>query len=105
MAALQLRKRLRLNQADFARLVPISVRTLATLESGSPPTQAVQRRLIELKRMIDALTEVIKVESLGIWLQSPNAAFDGQKPIEVIDRGESDRLWSMIYFLRSGVAS
>jgi hypothetical protein len=27
------------------------------------------------------------------------------KPLEVIDRGEGDRIWSMIYFLRSGVPS
>lgn len=49
--------------------------------------------------------EVIDPDFLGRWLQTPNDAFDGLKPLEVIDRGESDRIWSMIYFLRSGVAS
>jgi Protein of unknown function (DUF2384) len=78
---------------------------LASLESGSPPTDAVYRRLIELRRMTSALPEVMKKESLGKWLQTPNEAFDGLKPLEVIERGESDRLWSMIYFLRSGVPS
>ncbi len=100
-----LRKRLQLNQAVFARLLPVSVRTLATLESGSPPTDVVARRLIELRRLTGALAEVMKAESLGKWLQTPNEAFDGLKPLEVIDRGESDRLWAMIYFLRSGAPS
>lgn len=100
-----LRKRLQVNQAVFARLLPVSVRTLATLESGSPPTEVVARRLIELLRLTNALAEVMKKESLGKWLQTPNEAFDGLKPLEVMDRGESDRLWSMIYFLRSGVPS
>jgi len=100
-----LRKRLELNQAVFARLLPVSVRSLATLESGSPPTEVVVRRLIELRRLTNALIEVMKKESLGKWLQTPNEAFDGLKPLEVIDRGESDRIWSMIYFLRSGVPS
>ena len=100
-----LRKRLQLNQAIFARLLPVSVRSLATLESGSPPTDVVARRLIELRRLTNALTEVMKKESLGKWLQTPNEAFDGLKPIEVIERGESDRIWSTIYFLRSGVPS
>ena len=45
------------------------------------------------------------LESIGTWLQIPNEAFDGLKPLEVIDRGEIDRLWSMIYDLRSGVPS
>jgi DNA-binding transcriptional regulator YiaG len=98
-----LRKRLQLNQAVFARLLPVSVRSLATLESGAAPSEVVARRLNELRRLANALTEVIKPESLGKWLQAPNAAFDGLKPLEVIDRGESDRIWSMIYFLRSGV--
>ncbi len=100
-----LRKRLQLKQAEFARLVPVSVRSLATLEKGTPPTDVVARRLTELQRLTNALSEVIQQESLGIWLQTPNTAFDGLKPLEVIDRGESDRLWKMIYFLRSGVPS
>jgi DNA-binding transcriptional regulator YiaG len=102
---LELRHRLQLGQAIFARLLPVSVRTLATLESGSPPTDVVARRLTELKRLTEALAEVMKKESLGKWLQTPNEAFDGLKPIEVIDRGENDRIWSMIYFLRSGATS
>jgi DNA-binding transcriptional regulator YiaG len=102
---LELRHLLRLNQAVFARLLPVSVRSLATLESGAPPTDVVARRLVELKRLTEALAEVMKKESLGKWLQTPNEAFDGLKPIEVIDRGESDRIWSMIHSLRSGVAS
>lgn len=100
-----LRKRLQLKQAVFARLLPVSVRSLATLESGTAPTEAVGRRLTELQRLTNALTEVIKEESLGKWLQTPNDAFDGFKPLEIIDRGESDLIWSMIYFLRSGVPS
>lgn len=100
-----LRKRLQLNQPVFARLLPVSVRSLATLESGSPPTEVVARRLNELWRLTNALAEVMKKESLGKWLQSPNEAFDGLKPLEVIDRGESDRIWSMIYLLRSGGSS
>jgi DNA-binding transcriptional regulator YiaG len=100
-----LRQRLQLKQTEFARLLLVSVRSLATLESGTPPTEVVARRLIELQRLTKALSEVICKESLGTWLQTPNEAFDGLKPLEVIDRGESDRLWSMIYFLRSGVPS
>lgn len=101
----EMRQRLRMNQSVFARLLPVSVRSLATLESGTPPTDVVARRLVELKRLINSLSEVMMLESIGTWLQIPNEAFDGLKPLEVIDRGEIDRLWSMIYDLRSGVPS
>jgi hypothetical protein len=39
------------------------------------------------------------------WLDTPNDAFGGLKPVEVTERGEADRLWRMIYFLGSGTAS
>lgn len=101
----ELRRRMQMTQAEFARLLPVSIRSLATLESGIPPAEAVNRRLIELKRLHNGLSEVIKPDSIGHWLKAPNDAFGGLKPIEVIERGESDRIWAMIYFLRSGVSS
>ena len=103
--ASKLREKLGLTQPEFAVLLPVSIRTLATLEKGTPPTDSVSRRLIELERLTNALSEVISEKAIGRWLKTPNTAFDGLKPLEVIDRGESDRLWEMIYFLRSGVAS
>jgi hypothetical protein len=101
--AAKLRRQLQLSQLILARLLAISVRSLASLESGSTPTEPVARRVTELARLADALSEVIREGSVGKWLQTPNQGFDGLKPLEVIERGETDRIWSMIYFLRSGV--
>lgn len=100
--AAELRARLALTQAKFARMLSVSIRSLATLESGNPPTEPVARRLSELDRLTTALSDVIKKESLGKWLESPTPAFGGLRPLEVIERDESDRIWEMIYFLRSG---
>ena len=63
------------------------------------------RRIAEVVRLLDALTQVVKPQSIRGWLTAPNAAFDGLKPVEVIERGEIDRLWRMIFFLESGVPS
>jgi hypothetical protein len=43
-------------------------------------------------------------KAIGQWLQQPNPAFDGLKPLEVIERGEIDRIWAMVYQLESGTA-
>ena len=51
------------------------------------------------------VAEVIQKDAIGPWVEQPNSAFDGLKPIEVIERGEVDRIWQMIYHLRSGVPS
>jgi hypothetical protein len=65
----------------------------------------VARRLVKLQRLVQGLSEVIQAGPLEGWLKTPNSAFAGLKPLEVIERGESDRLGSMIFCLRSGVAS
>jgi hypothetical protein len=101
--ALALRARLAMNRETFARLVPMSTRNLANIEAGKTPSSAVLRQFKELRRVIEALGEVIQKDAIGPWLEQPNEAFNGLKPIEVIERGEVDRIWQMIYYLRSGV--
>jgi hypothetical protein len=53
-------------------------------------------------RLFDALAEVVPVPQIGPWLDIPNPAFEGSTPIQVIERGDSDRLWRMIWELRMG---
>jgi DNA-binding transcriptional regulator YiaG len=100
---LALRFQLKLNRDIFARMLPVSPRSLATIESGEALSEAVTRRLTELQRIVDALSEVMSPETIGAWMTTPNDAFDGLKPLEVIERGEVDRIWQMIFLLRSGV--
>ena len=64
-----------------------------------------QTRVKELDRLRERLSQVVDGDAIPSWLNSPNGAFRGLKPLEVIERGEVDRLWTMIYHLDSGVAS
>ena len=43
--------------------------------------------------------------SVGEWLDTPNEAFSGLKPLDLIERGEVDRLWRMIFEVQSGALS
>ena len=102
---LGLRSQLGLNRETFARLLPVSTRSLASIEHGQRPNKTVTRRLTEIGRVVYALGEVVNDEAIGPWMLRPNQAFDGLKPIEVIERGEADRIWQMIFLLRSGTPS
>ncbi|MEX2286845.1 MAG: hypothetical protein WD648_07130 [Planctomycetaceae bacterium] len=95
---------MKLSRERFARLLPISTRSLASIEQGGVTSEAVTRRVTEIRRVVDALSEVIEEEALGAWLLEPNQAFADLKPIEVIERGEVDRIWRMVYLMRSGAA-
>ena len=101
-----LRTRLGVSQKLMSRLVSLSLRKISELENTKKkPSPQTQQRLNEIGRLQEALVEVIAPEYVAEWLETPNDAFDGLKPIEVIDRGEIDRIWQMLFFLRSGVVS
>jgi len=100
---LELRDKLRMARGAFGRLVNVSVRAIADVELKHQKVEKLQRNYLETKRLCDSLSEVIDPEHLGEWFDIPNDAFGGLKPIEVIERGEIDRLWEMYYRLRSGM--
>lgn len=100
---LELRNSLGMPRELFGRLINVSVRLIADVESMNKKGAKLQRNYIEVKRLCDNLSEVVDPACLGDWLKDPNDAFDGFKPIEVIERGEIDRLWEMFYRLRSGM--
>ena len=100
---LELRQSLGMPREVFGRLVNVSVRTNANVESTQKKVEKLRRNYVEVKRLCDALSEVVDPACLGDWLKAPNDAFDGFKPLEVIERGEIDRLWEMFYRLRSGM--
>jgi DNA-binding transcriptional regulator YiaG len=100
---LELRNTLGMAREVFGRLVNVSVRTIAEVESKQKKVDKLQRNYVEVKRLCDALSEVVDPACLGEWLKAPNGAFDDFKPLEVIERGEIDRLWEMVYRLRSGM--
>jgi DNA-binding transcriptional regulator YiaG len=86
----------------FTRLTGFSPRAVANWVKGQIPSSSTKRRLNELKRLFTAMENLVSEEAIGPWLKEPNPAFDGSTPIQVIERGEIDRIWRMIYELESG---
>lgn len=39
---------------------------------------------------------------VGDWLKTPNDAFEGSMSIQVIERGETDRIWRMVFLVETG---
>jgi transcriptional regulator with XRE-family HTH domain len=101
----ELRHKLGLTRKVFSRLTGFSERAIANWESGGRPDEPGLRRIRETERFQARLAEVVCPEQIPQWLDTPNDAFDGLKPVEVIERGEIDRLWNMIFYLESGTAS
>jgi DNA-binding transcriptional regulator YiaG len=101
----EVRRNLGLTRKLFSRLTGYSERAIASWEAGGKPDEPGLRRIRETERFQAKLAEVVRPEEIPAWLDTPNDAFGGLKPLEVIERGEIDRLWNMIYYLESGVPS
>lgn len=92
-----LRQSLGLTRKMFSRLTGYSERAIAEWESGKEQSDSSRQRLTEIHRLRQALVEVIPAEQVGVWLLEPNDALDGFKPLEVIERGEIDRIWRLVH--------
>ena len=79
-----------------------SPRAVAKWVAGDTPSAAAQKQLKELVRLFDALCEVMETAYIGEWLKTANPAFDNSTPLQVIERGESVRIWHMLYRLQTG---
>src|SRR6266849_1827342 len=90
----ELRQKLGLSRKIFARLTGFSERAIANWEAGDKPDEPGMRRIRETERFQAKLAYVVRPEDIPQWLYTPHEAFDGLKPLEVIERGEIDRLWN-----------
>lgn len=96
------RTEFKMPQPTVVRLTGFSPRSVAKWSEGVPPSPKQEKALVEMDRLLDGLARVLKPEQVGHWLKSPNPAFDGSTPLQVVERGESDRIWRMLYDLESG---
>ena len=102
---IEVRNKLGLSQIELARVTGYALRSIAGWERGKPLSDSARRKLAETDRLRAALSEIVPPNELGNWLRTPNSAFEGQSPIQVIERGEADRLWRMLFQIDAGVAS
>lgn len=96
------RSKFALSQPLVVRLTGFSPRSVAKWSQGESPSPKQEKALVEMDRLLDGLARVMKPAQVGRWLKSPNAAFDGSTPLQVVERGELDRIWKMLFDLESG---
>ncbi len=91
-----------LRQETVSRMTGFSLRAVASWASGKQASTPVKRAFIEMDRLLDNLARLMKPKEVGRWLKEPNSAFDGSTPVQVMERGQTDRIWRLLYFIESG---
>ena len=99
----EVRSGLGVTREFFARMTGFSVRAISGWEAGRPLSEAALRRIKEMKRLRDLLAEGMRPEFIPQWLESPCEGLGGLKPVEVLERGETDRLWRTALLIGSGM--
>ena len=95
-------KKYGLKRDQISRMTSYAPRTVAGWASGNRIKGAAIQKVTELRRLTAALEHLVEPEFVGPWFQTPNPSFEGSTPAQLVERGESDRLWRMIHLLESG---
>ncbi len=81
----ELRGLVEISQEGLARLMRVSVRTVARWESGSGnPSPAMLRRLEYLLKLVKRVGDIVGLDKTVAWLETPNSEFLNQPPIDLI---------------------
>ena len=98
----EMTKRFAVRQDTLSRMTGFSPRTVAEWASGKEPSAPAKKVFTEMDRLLHALARLMQHKEVGQWLKEPNPAFDGSTPVQVIERGQIDRIWRMLYYAESG---
>jgi hypothetical protein len=83
----------------------MSQRNRPPAEKPTAPLEDAKKRAEQPTRLLERLSEIVAADAIPTWLETPNRAFDGRTPQELIESGEVDRLWEMIRYLEYGAGS
>jgi len=90
-----LRKSLGLTQAQLAKIVEVTPRTIQNWERGRQPL-GVSRSLSDLDELQQIVAHHVPDGAIPDWLNSANEILGGRKPIELLEHGHTrDLLWQL----------
>jgi len=99
----QIREEAGLSSSDVARILGTSPRTVFRWATGRTPRGESRERLLELAAVVDLLSRVMRPEAASAWLFDPNPLLDMERPVDLIGRGEYQRVCAAIGAIAEGV--
>jgi transcriptional regulator with XRE-family HTH domain len=98
-----LRDRGGLKGTDVANIAAVSPATVSRWTAGKAlPHPKTQLIISDLRYVVDRLSEFYSPEETRIWLYSKHRLLDGQRPIDLINQGQADKVLSVIESLDEG---
>lgn len=94
IATRDLRDAFRLSRERLARLIGVSAKTVERWEARPtrPARDEIRQRMAELREIADLGAAVYTREGLANFLDAPLAEHDGLTALQLIERGQADRV-------------
>src|SRR6516165_12393247 len=98
-----LRDRGGLKGIDVANIAEVSPATVSRWTSGKAlPHPKTQLIISDLRYIVDRLSEFYTPQETRLWLYSKHRLLEGQRAIDLIHRGQADRVLEVIESLDEG---
>lgn len=92
-----------LTLADIASATGVSERQVQHWSAGSSRPRDVSRdRLVDVLYLMQQLAEVYKPEGVDIWLHARNRSLEGERPIDLLGRGDFEPVLAAVERLKAG---
>jgi putative toxin-antitoxin system antitoxin component (TIGR02293 family) len=89
---------------DIAQVLDATPRSVTRWQQGEVrPRRDTVDRLLELKAVLDLAQQVMRPESVRLWLRSPIPALDYERPLDLVRSGEFRRVIASLAALAEGV--
>lgn len=88
---------------ELAQLLDTTPETISRWNTGrvGPQPDRLQR-LLTLEWMLEELSELYTPDQARLWLFSPNRMLQGERPADLIQRGETKQVLTVIDAMREG---
>jgi transcriptional regulator with XRE-family HTH domain len=98
-----LRDRGGLKSTDVANIAAVSPATVSRWTAGKAlPHPKTQLLISDLRYVVDRLSEFYSPGETRLWLYSKHRLLDGQRPIDLINQGQADKVLLVIESLDEG---
>jgi uncharacterized protein (DUF2384 family) len=96
-------RRAGLKVAEIGEITGVGERAVQNWANGtSKPEGASRDRLLELKYVIEQLSDVYNDEAIEIWLHARQRALDGERPVDLLRTGHFETILQLIDRLAGG---
>jgi transcriptional regulator with XRE-family HTH domain len=88
---------------EIAQLLGTTPETISRWRGGKvEPQPRMRDGLLQLEWLVGELAELYKPKEAHLWLFSPHKQLAGARPVDLIERGETEKVLALISQLKDG---